>query len=166
MGCAVDHGNVGLRDVHEAGLLDKRGHARHLGKRTRPCRQMEHREERVRLTAAEGRLELDDRLAALAGQPLGHLGKQERHAFGDVRAVEEECGILVDVGRLARTDGRDVGGELRLLERAFEHVGVGNRDFTPGFHRSFLQPSKSSRCSSPPVPAARSMPLQPVTISL
>lgn len=91
---------------------------------------MQDRKQRVRLATAEGGLDLDDWFAALAGQSLGHLGEQECHALGDEAAIEEERGVLVDVGRLAGPDRGDVGGELRLLERALEHIGVGDRDFT------------------------------------
>ena len=47
------------------------------------------RKHRVCLTATEGGLELHNRLAGLARQPLGHLLEEHSHALGDVGAVEE-----------------------------------------------------------------------------
>ncbi len=80
--------------------------------------QVIDRQHRVRLAAAEGGLELNDRLAALAVQPLRDLRQQQAHALGDEGALKEGDGVLVFRRRLARLHRRDVGSELGLLERA------------------------------------------------
>jgi hypothetical protein len=60
------------------------------------------------------------------------------HAFGDEGALKEQRRILVFRCRRAIMNARKVGGELGLLERAFEHVFVGDGDFTPWFETHVL----------------------------
>src|SRR5262249_7429614 len=95
---------------------------------------MQNSQHGVGLAATEGRLELDNGLTTLPCEPLGYLGKEKVHSFRDKGAVVEGNGILVLAARLARIDGRDVGGELGLLERAFQNILVGNGDLSPRFH--------------------------------
>ena len=130
---AVDHGNVGLRHVQKAGLFDQRRHAGHIDEIALPGGEVPDGEHRMRLAAAKGCLELDDRLATFAGKTIGNLREQQLHPCGDVGAVEERSSILVDIRGLACADSRDVGGKLGLLKRPLENVRVRDRDFTPGF---------------------------------
>ncbi|MFH1477408.1 MAG: hypothetical protein ABIH24_07965 [Verrucomicrobiota bacterium] len=51
----------------------------------------------VGLTAAEGSLELDDGITALAGQPLDHGIQEQAHAFRDEGALEKQDGVLIFV---------------------------------------------------------------------
>ena len=55
-----------LRHVHQPGLVDQRRDAGQVAERALPRGQVIDRQHGVRLAAAKGRLELDDRLAALA----------------------------------------------------------------------------------------------------
>ena len=66
VGRAVDDRDAGLRHVHQPGLLDQRRDARQVRERALPRGEVEHGQHGVRLAAAERRLQLDDRLAALA----------------------------------------------------------------------------------------------------
>ena len=88
---------------------------------------------RVRLAAAEGRLQLDDWLAAFAVEPLRHLDEQHAHALGDEGALEERLRVTVFRRRLARVHGGDVGSKLGLLERAFSTSGWGTTISRQGF---------------------------------
>ena len=87
----------------------------------------------VGLAAAEGGLELDDRIAAAAGEAVEHRVEQQAHALGDVGALEEQHRVLVLRRGLAGMDPGQVGRELGLLEGAFEDVLVGYGDLAPGF---------------------------------
>ena len=78
VGRAVEHGDVRLRHVHQPGLLDQCRNAGQIAQRALPRGEVIDGQHGVRLAAAEGRLELDDRLAALAVEPLRHLGEQRR----------------------------------------------------------------------------------------
>ena len=94
-----------------------------------PRRQVIDGQHGVRLAAAERGLQLDDRLAALAAQPLGDLREQQPHAFGDEGPLEERGRVLVLGSRLAGADGGDVGRELRLLECALQARPGGGQRF-------------------------------------
>ena len=76
MGGAVQHRDPRLRHIHQTGLIEQRRDAREVGQRAFARGQVIDGQHRVRLAAAEGGLELDDRLAALAVEPLRHLGEQ------------------------------------------------------------------------------------------
>ncbi|WP_287106665.1 hypothetical protein [Mesorhizobium sp.] len=98
----------------------------------------------MRLATAESCLKLHDRLTAPASEALRNLRQQKRHALGDEGAVEERAGILILAAGFAGANCRDVGGELRLLERAFKHVLMGYSHFSPRFHSWLpLQPNRS-----------------------
>ena len=79
-------------------------------------------------------------------------------------------GILVLAACLAGVHGGDVGGELGLLEGPFQHVRVGNGDFSPGLHEAsaLIGPKRVRLLSvlATLTAAADSMPLQLVIISL
>jgi hypothetical protein len=110
---------------------------------------MVDREHRVRLAAAESCLKLDDRLAALADQPLRHLREQEPHTLGYEGAVKKRNRVLVLGRGLSRMNRRDICRELGLLERSFQNVAVRDSNFSPGLHRLFSLIVKTA----PPVSA-------------
>ena len=87
----------------------------------------------VRLAAAERGLKLDNRVAALAVEATGNGCEQQAHSLGDEGALEECRRVLILPRGLAGVNRRDVGGELGLLERTFEHVRVRDGDFSPRF---------------------------------
>ena len=172
VGGAVQHRDAGLRHIHQPGLIEQRRDAGQVAQRALARGQVIDRQHGVRLAAAEGGLQLDDRLAALAVEPLRHLGEQQAHALGDEGALEKCRGVLVFRGRLAGAHGGDVGGKLGLLERAFQHVGMGNDDFSPRFHGSCSSSSSHSKSAAlrsvgfGALLAADSMPVQLVMSSL
>ena len=92
---------------------------------------MIHRQHRVGLAAAKGRLQLDDRFATLAVEPLRHLGEQLAHTFSNEGAFIKRLRVAVFWRRLARPHGGQVSCKFGLLERAIQHVAVRNDDFTP-----------------------------------
>ena len=134
--------------------------------------QVIHRQQCVRLATTEGSLQLDDRLAAFAIEPLRHLGEQASHALGDEGALVECLRVAVFRGRLARAHRCEVGGKLGLLERAIQHVRVGNDDFSPRFQAHKVGPlvfKARQPCASAglgALAAADSMPVQLVMSSL
>ena len=77
---------------------------------------------------------LDNRIAALAVESLCDGGKQEAHAFRDEGALEKSRRILVFGRCLAGVNGSDIRSKFGLKERAFQHVGMRNSYFAPGFH--------------------------------
>ena len=122
---------------------------------------MVDRQHGVRLATAKGSLELDDRIATLAGETLNNGVQQKPHPFGDEGALEEELRVLVLSGCRAGMHTGQVCRELGLLEGALENVLVGDCDFTPrseahgdslmrtspvAFHVRF--PPQLSRCLS------------------
>ncbi|MGO8224741.1 hypothetical protein ACC794_23990 [Rhizobium ruizarguesonis] len=99
----------------------------------------------MRLAAAEGGLKLHNRFTPPTGETLRNLRQQKRHALGDEGTVEERASILIFAAGPSGVDRRDVGCELRLLERAFKYVLMGYSHFSPRFHRWLpLQPNRSS----------------------
>ena len=86
----------------------------------------------VGLAAAEVGLQLDDRIAAGAGQAFDRAEEQAFEAFGDEGAAEELGGVFVLVGALVLVDLPEVGGEFGLLVAAGGDVGVRGDDFAPG----------------------------------
>jgi hypothetical protein len=87
----------------------------------------------VGLAAAERGLELHHRVAAAPAQALEHTVEQQRHALGDVGALEEQRRVLVLGRRRAGDDLGQVGRELGLQQVALKHVTMRDDDFTPGF---------------------------------
>src|SRR5690606_17095996 len=90
--------------------------------------------------ATKRSLQLDHRIAALAGQAPGHRLQQQAHALGNEGAAEEQYRILVLGGRTAFVHLGDVGGELGLLESAAMHVFVRYCELAPGFERHVTTP--------------------------
>src|SRR5690606_33029405 len=60
--------------------------------------------------------------------------QQEPHALGDERALEERRRVLMLARGLSAVHRGDVGRELGLLKRAFQNIGVGDRDLAPALH--------------------------------
>ena len=69
----------------------------------------------MRLAAAEVRLQLDDRVAALAAEPPRRVQQQVAQPLGQERAAEELVRLAVLVLGLVAPHLVEVGGELRLL---------------------------------------------------
>lgn len=171
VGGAVQHGDLCLRHIQQFCVIEQGRDADKFTQRTFARGQVIHREQRVRLAASEGGLQLNNRLAALAIESLRHLGEQSPHALSDKGTLEKRLRVAILRGRLAGAHGGNVGGELRLLERAIEHVRMGHDDFTPGFqaHSNCSIGSKRVPCAGPDfgaLAAADSMPVQLVMSSL
>ena len=98
--------------------------------------QVIEREHRVRLAAAEVRLELHDRVAALAGEAPDTADEQALQALGEERAAEELLRFPVLVRALAEVHLPQIGRELRLLVAAARHVGVRRHHLAPGLERA------------------------------
>ena len=139
VGVAVEDRDPRLRHVEQPGLVEQGRDAGEVAQGAAAGGEVVDGEQGVGLAAAEGGLQLDHRLAARAVQALRHLDEQQAHALGDEGALEEGGGVLVLARRLAGAHGGDVGGELRLQEGAFEHVGMGNGDLSPRLHGLSLQ---------------------------
>ena len=86
--------------------------------------EVEQREHRVGLAAAEVGLQLHDRVAAPAGEPLHRADEHLREALGQIGAPEELDGVAVLIGPLAEVHLPEVGGELGLLVATAGHVLV------------------------------------------
>ena len=104
-----------------------------LGEQLVQARQVVHwrladhvveRQHRVRLAAAEVGLQLNDRIAGLARQPLRRALQQPAQAVRQIGPAEELPRIAVLVGRAAVVHLGEVGGELGLLELAGRDVLV------------------------------------------
>ena len=85
----------------------------------------------MRLAAAEIGLQLDDRVASLAGQSQHGLRQQPAQALGEEGPAEELGRVLVLVRSFSLVDLPQVGGELGLLVAAGGHVRVRGDDFPP-----------------------------------
>ena len=83
------------------------------------------------LAAAEVGLQLHDRVAAPAGQPLRGAGQQPAQAFGQVGAAEKLHRVAVLGGSLANVDLPQVGGELGLLVTSAGDVMVWGHHLPP-----------------------------------
>ena len=92
---------------------------------------MIERQHRVGLAAAEIGLQLDDRVASLAGQSQHGLRQQPAQALGQEGPAEELGRVLVLVRSLSLINLPEVGGELGLLVAAGGHVRVRGDDFPP-----------------------------------
>ena len=87
----------------------------------------------MRFAAAEGRFELDDRLAVLAGNALQRLHQKTGHAFGHIGSGEEFHRVAVFVRSFAARDLRKVGGELGVAVAALSHVRMRFDDIAPAW---------------------------------
>ena len=76
---------------------------------------MIQREHAVGFAAAEGCLQLDDRLTVPAGNALEALHQQAAHALGDIGACKEFHRIAVLKRALPAGDLGEVGGKFRIL---------------------------------------------------
>ena len=93
--------------------------------------EMEKRQQRMRLAAAERRFQLDDRFAAQPVDAPQRLGQQTPQPHGHVGAREKLHRILIFGRRRAAHNLRQVRRELRLPVAPRRHVGVGARYFAP-----------------------------------
>ena len=69
----------------------------------------------VRLAAAKSRLKPDDRITALARQPLQTACQDAPQPLGQERDAEEILRRPIILGRVAGIDREKVGGEFSLL---------------------------------------------------
>ena len=105
--------------------------------------QVIDRQHGVGLAAAEGGLQLDDRLAALPAEAPHHRVSSRRMPSVMKVRWKNSAGSWYSAGP-CRVHRGDVGGELGLLEGALQHVGVGDGDLSPGFHACSSAVSNSS----------------------
>jgi hypothetical protein len=132
---AVEHRDASARQFRDLRRVQDGRDALQVAGRHLALGQVIDRKHRVRLAATERGLQLDDRVAALARQALDHRVEQQAHALGDEGALEEQLRVLVLGVAVPAMNPRQVGRELRLLERALEHILVRYGDFTPRLER-------------------------------
>jgi len=144
----VDHSDVRLRQVGDAGLIQDGWHAGQVVDRTPTLGDVVHSKQSVRLAATKCRLELDHRVPGVSRQPLDDLVEKQFHTLGDEGPAEELAGILVLGWGFALLDLGDVSRELGLLEGALEDILVGDGDLAPGFCCHVLTGSWGLRCFS------------------
>ena len=106
VGGAVEHRDLRLWHIHQAGLIEECGNPNEVAQRTPARGQVIHREQRVRLAATKSGLQLDDGLAAPAIEALRDLGKQSAHALGNEGAFVECLRVAVLRRRLTRAHCR------------------------------------------------------------
>jgi hypothetical protein len=70
---AIQHRDLCLRHIHQPCLIKQCRDSGEVAQRALARGQMIHCQQCVRLATTEGSLQLDDRLAAIAIQPLRHL---------------------------------------------------------------------------------------------
>ena len=132
---ADEHHALHLRQALGAGLAHHRIGAGQVRDR-RPGKQVIQGEHRVRLAAAEVRLQLDDRIAAFAADPPNGADEEALQAFGEVGPPEELLRVLVLGAALADVDLPEIRRELRLLVPSTRDVGVGRHHLTPRLQTS------------------------------
>ncbi|WP_298006997.1 hypothetical protein [Anaerolinea sp.] len=88
------------------------------------------------LSAAEGGLHLDDRVAALALQAFFHDSKEVLKALGQVGFLEEQIHISVLFWPAPLVDFPQVGGKHIQGQTALQDVIVWNGDGMKGFHKN------------------------------
>lgn len=96
-----------------------------------PTQQMVECQHTVRLTAAEGRLQLDDRLATLSRDTFQRLHQESPHAGGDIGSREKLHRVLILHGCRPARYLREVRGELRVAVGPIRHVRMGLDYLTP-----------------------------------
>ena len=86
---------------------------------------MIERDEAVRLTAAESRFRLDDRVTAVAAEELQRVHEQLAHARRDVGLMEklDRIAIFRDSGA-SIVNLLQIGGELRIPETPKRDIAV------------------------------------------
>lgn len=146
---AVQHNDSRLREVHQFGLIEQRGNTGQVFQGAFSRSKVIDGEHGMRLAAAESGLKLNDRVAALAVETAGNGCEQQAHSLGDERSFEKRHRVLIFPRGLAGVNRGDVRGELGLLERAFEHVRVGNGNFSPRFHD--ISGGRLAGCNEPGV---------------
>ena len=81
-------------------------------------------------------------------EALRHLGEQQAHALGDEGALEEGAGVLILAASPCRMRTAVMSAaNSDCWNVPFEHVAMGNGDFSPGFHRSWCSSSWQIRQS-------------------
>ena len=85
-----------------------------------------------RLAAAEGRLQLDDGIAPLPGEPLQHRMQELLHSLRDEGALKEQRRILIFLRCRSAVNAGNIRGKFRLQERAAKHVRMRRDKLPPG----------------------------------
>lgn len=137
---AIQHRYPRRCQLGNTGFVQDRPNTRHLTGRHLALSEVIDRQHGVGLAAAERRLQLDNRIPALAGQPLDHRIQQQAHALSDKSALEEQLRILILRCRRTGVYARDIRSELSLNKGAAAHVFMGFGDQTPGFQSHSLLP--------------------------
>lgn len=86
---AIQYHQPRRRQLGNTGLVQNGPDTRHLTGCHLALGQVIDRQHGVGLAATKGRLQLNDRIAALARQPPNHRIQQQAHALGDKGALEE-----------------------------------------------------------------------------
>jgi len=94
-------------------------------------REVQQRDERVGLAAAEVRLQRDDRIPALGAQATDRVDREAAQSLGEVRPAKELPRVSVLVGGVPAPDLMQIGGELGLLVAPRSDVAVRRDDLTP-----------------------------------
>ena len=120
-----------LRYALHSRFLQELNNVRQLVERSAAAQQVIQCQQRVRLAAAEGSLELNDWLTTVAANPLQRLKKKPANALGQIRPGEELYGVLIFDLRRAACDLRQVCRELGLPVSARGHVRMRPSDLSP-----------------------------------
>ena len=120
------------RQIH-ADVLAELLHRGQIRQCVRVAEQMMERDQRVRLPAAIGQLELPHRLVALPGEPCRHVLHQLAQRVGRIGQREEFRRVLVDrPASLRLRDLVQVGGEFGEREFTGSKLLLQADDFVPG----------------------------------
>ena len=133
-GRAVEHRHARPRQVANARLVQQRGDAREAFRRNAPRSEVVHGQQRVRLAAAEVRLQLQHGVSAGAREAPRDAAEQVGESLREVGPRKELLRVGVFGGRRSGGDLREVGREVALLHPSAEDVRVGFGDEFPGFH--------------------------------
>ena len=112
-------------------LVERRAGERALVVLPETAEQVVERQHRVGLAAAEVGLQLDDRIAAGAREPLHGADQQARQPGGEKGAAEEFGRVAVFRSGPAATHLRQIGSELGDRITACGHVRVRRDDLAP-----------------------------------
>ena len=85
----------------------------------------------MRLAAAEGCLQADDGIAAIAVEALQRARQNPLQAFGQKGDAVKVLRRRIILARVTGVDREKIGGELSFLETIGENVGMRQRDFDP-----------------------------------
>ena len=114
---------------------------------------MIQRQHGVGLATAEVRLELNDGIAAFAGEAADGPNQQTLQAFRQIRSPEELDGFSILVCAFTQMHLPEIGGELGLLVSPACNVLVGRDDFPPWLQAGRGGAFNRRSCLLAPLPA-------------